>query len=261
MNIKRSILSFAITAVMIFTLIPVSAFAENQYKPATTSNLAVTEWYPGKSVFSSPSDLWRNLKVTVRVNDTGNYPYHYYWTAQIPSGKKFNVRYAKTKDNNLNPNQFNPLIDVYDTLTYQLGSYYNTNKAYGITYPYKSYPIGQSYLYVEIYDSNNNYKKYGYASIYVNYPMAKPKITSIKKKSKTSIKIKWSRISNATGYLIYQSTGKSWKCIKTITKNTTLTYTKKKLKKGKKYYYCVRPYKTKGNTIKGPYSKYKSKKL
>ncbi|MDD4367122.1 MAG: hypothetical protein PHV38_05565, partial [Eubacteriales bacterium] len=82
MNIKRSILSFAITAVMIFTLIPVSAFAENQYKPATTSNLAVTEWYPGKSVFSSPSDLWRNLKVTVRVNDTGNYPYHYYWTAQ-----------------------------------------------------------------------------------------------------------------------------------------------------------------------------------
>jgi|GEM_PF-3074279 len=262
MKIRKTAVSLMTAAVMIISVIPVSASAETRYKPSATSKLSVIHWSPGsRSVFSSPSDLWANLKVTVGVTDTGNYPYHYFWTAQIPSGKKFIVRYSDTKDNNLSPNQFNPLIDVYDTLTYQLGSYYNRNKAYGITYPSGSYPIGRSYLYVEIYDSKNNYKKYGYASIYVNYPMSRPRITSLKKKSRTSIKISWSRISNATGYMIYQSTGKSWKCIKTVTQNTTVTYTKKKLKKKKRYYYIVRPYKTRGNTLYGPYSSYKSKKL
>ncbi|HUM56472.1 MAG TPA: hypothetical protein PLC13_04895, partial [Bacillota bacterium] len=165
MNIRRSLTSFAVAAVMIVSVIPVSVSAENQYKSATASDLVVTEWYPGKNVFSSPTDLWRNLKVTVRVSDTGSYPYHYYWTAQLPSGKKVPVGYSRTKEQYTGFGGFDSTIDVYDTLTYQLGSYYNTNKAYQIVYPYKSYPIGRSYLYVEIYDGNKKYKKYGYASI------------------------------------------------------------------------------------------------
>ena len=242
MNIKRSILSFAITAVMLFTLIPVSAFAETQYKPTSSGlyPIAPEGFSYGRTTFSSPGDALLNFKATIHLNNTESYPYYYYWIGVLENGRKINyLRYRKAGGQYT----YDPATDAIDT--------FQSNPAL---------PIGITRLYVIVHSGGYSYTS-PVITIKVNYPMAKPKITSIKKKSKTSIKIKWSRISNATGYLIYQSTGKSWKCIKTITKNTTLTYTKKKLKKGKKYYYCVRPYKTKGNTIKGPYSKYKSKKL
>ncbi|MCD8396696.1 MAG: leucine-rich repeat domain-containing protein [Lachnospiraceae bacterium] len=59
------------------------------------------------------------------------------------------------------------------------------------------------------------------------------------------IKIKWSQVSGASGYIIYRKTGSgSYKKIKTITSASTVSYTDKKVvdKNGKTYTYKVVPY-------------------
>ena len=52
---------------------------------------------------------------------------------------------------------------------------------------------------------------------------------------------KWSQ-----GYIVYSATSKNgkYKAVKTITKANTKTFTQKKLKKGKTYYYKVCAYRT-----------------
>ena len=65
-----------------------------------------------------------------------------------------------------------------------------------------------------------------------------------------SIKLNWSKVSNSSGYQIYRSTSKngSYKEIKTINKNSTLSYTDtNKLSSNKKYYYKIRAFKTINN--------------
>jgi len=109
------------------------------------------------------------------------------------------------------------------------------------------------------YTYSNNYS----TTVAVVYTLPASQITKLSKASSTSVKIYWSKVSAATGYKIYQKAkGGEWKCIKTITKNTTLSYTKKSLHKGKTYYYKVRAYKTyDGHTGYAAYSDWKSKKL
>ena len=70
------------------------------------------------------------------------------------------------------------------------------------------------------------------------------------------IKLRWDKVSG-NGYEIYSSTdNKKYTKIATIENKSTLTYTIKKLKDNKKYYYKVRAYKTiKGKKIYGDYSK------
>lgn len=86
----------------------------------------------------------------------------------------------------------------------------------------------------------------------------------LNRKSKTAIQIRWKRDEKATGYQIYMKTGAKgkYKLIKTIKKNKTVTYTKKKLKKGKTYYFKVRAYKTiRGKKNFGSYSSVKKMKV
>ena len=90
-------------------------------------------------------------------------------------------------------------------------------------------------------------------SIYVSTP------------AKKQVKIAWKKVSSASGYEVYQSTSKNGKYTKiaTIKKNSTVSYTKKKLTSGKKYYYKVRAYKTFGSkkVVYGSYSSVKYKKV
>jgi len=70
------------------------------------------------------------------------------------------------------------------------------------------------------------------------------KISSLTNVAK-GIKIKWSAVSNASGYYIYRKAGSgSYKKIKTITSASTISYTDKKVvdKNGKTYTYKVVPY-------------------
>ena len=68
--------------------------------------------------------------------------------------------------------------------------------------------------------------------------LSKPSIkVSAKKKS---AKITWKKIKDATGYVVEMKNGKKFKRIKTINKGKTIKFTKKGLKKGKKYSFRVK---------------------
>lgn len=66
----------------------------------------------------------------------------------------------------------------------------------------------------------------------------------LKSKDKNTAVLSWKKVSEATGYIIYCKAGNgSYKKVKTITKNTTLSYTVKNLEEGNTYSYKVRAYK------------------
>ncbi len=93
---------------------------------------------------------------------------------------------------------------------------------------------------------------------------AKVKITKIQNKKKCSVVLKWKKVKGAAGYevVMSQKKTKGYKKIGTIKKGKTVTFTKKKLKKGKKYYFKVRAYaKAKGKKVYGEYSAPKSVKI
>lgn len=76
--------------------------------------------------------------------------------------------------------------------------------------------------------------------------------------------LKWSKVSGASGYQVVYSTSKTsgYKTLKTITKGSTVSYTKTELTKGKTYYYRVRAYRTvSGKKVYGAYSNVKSVKV
>ena len=79
------------------------------------------------------------------------------------------------------------------------------------------------------------------------------------KESSTSVKITWDRNTAASGYYIYRSTdGKKWTKVKTISKNTTVSYNDNGLKAKTNYYYQVQAYKKVG---KKTYASSKSDKV
>lgn len=84
------------------------------------------------------------------------------------------------------------------------------------------------------------------------------------KAGKRKVTVKWGKVKGASGYVIYRSTkkDKGFKKIKTIKKGSTKSYTNKKLKKGKKYYYRIRAYRTvNGRKVYSSYSAVKKCKV
>lgn len=71
------------------------------------------------------------------------------------------------------------------------------------------------------------------------------------------VKVKWSKVSGASGYVILRSTKKAsgYKTVKTIKKGSVVSFTNSKLVKGRMYYYKVRAYRlVNGKRIYGAYS-------
>ncbi|MDY5496498.1 MAG: DUF4430 domain-containing protein [Anaerobutyricum sp.] len=92
------------------------------------------------------------------------------------------------------------------------------------------------------------------------YTPCAPKWKSIKAVKGGKASLKWEKNKKATGYQIYMSTKKSsgYKKISTLKSWKKVTYTKKKLKKKKKYYFKIRAYKkAEGKTYYSSYSKVK----
>ncbi|MBQ2678228.1 MAG: hypothetical protein IJF96_04935 [Firmicutes bacterium] len=89
------------------------------------------------------------------------------------------------------------------------------------------------------------------------------KITKLTKPTKRSIRIRWAKRTGIKGYQIrMKRAGGKYKIIKTIKNAKTTTFVKKKLKKGKKYYFMVRTYKVvNGKTYYSKWSKARYKKL
>ena len=104
---------------------------------------------------------------------------------------------------------------------------------------------GKTYYYkVRAYKLVNGMKIYGdYSSVVaMETKTSKPSIKV--KAGKKQVKITWNKVSGANGYEIYMSTSKSGKYKKIKSANAkTISFTKKKLTEGKKYYFKVRTYK------------------
>ena len=96
------------------------------------------------------------------------------------------------------------------------------------------------------------------------YTPAVPTLKSVKSTKARTAVITWKKNKKATGYEIYMSTKKAsgYKKITTVKSWKKVTYTKKKLKKNKKYYFKVRAYKTaEGKKYYSAYSKVKAVKV
>lgn len=78
------------------------------------------------------------------------------------------------------------------------------------------------------------------------------------KKGKKSVRLSWKKVSGASGYVIYKSNkkAKSYKKAATLKTGKKKSYTVKKLKTGKTYYFKMRAYRTvKGKKIYSAYSR------
>ena len=85
-------------------------------------------------------------------------------------------------------------------------------------------------------------------------------LTFLKNKGNDAAVLSWNKVSEATGYMIYLKEEEgTYKKIKTITKNSTLSYTVKDLEPGNTYSYKVRAYKkVEKSNYYGSYSAVKS---
>ncbi len=125
---------------------------------------------------------------------------------------------------------------------------------------------GKTYYYrIRPYKNISGKKSYGSYSSIVKVKAAPPKaaISSVKAGPKR-VSVAWKKQTNISGYEVYMSTKKSggYKKVKTISKSSTTRYVKTGLKKGKKYYFKVRAYKTvKGKKIYGEFSSIKAVKI
>lgn len=129
-------------------------------------------------------------------------------------------------------------------------------KAGAVSYTVKGLTPGTAYrfavkAFVKASDGTQTESK-SYASLQT---ATAPKAVSLKVTSgKKKAALKWKKVKGAAGYTVYYKTKVkgSWKKLKDL-KGTS--FTKKKLKPGKTYYFAVRAYKTVGKTkIYGVYS-------
>lgn len=133
------------------------------------------------------------------------------------------------------------------------------------SYTNKKLKSGKTYYYkVRAYSNVFGDRYYGaYSSpLKSGTRPAKPKVTA--KRKGRRLKIKYKKISGASGYRIYIRTGKKgrYKRVKQYTSGKKVSYTSKKLKRKKTYYVKVRAYKTiNGKKYFGSYSKAKKMKI
>lgn len=130
-----------------------------------------------------------------------------------------------------------------------------------VSYTDKKRSCGKVYYYkVRAYRTVSGKKYYGSYSPVVSGFTTPGKVswsTSKITMSTTSVTLKWKKVSEATGYEIFRSTSKNsgYKKVKTISKNSTLSWKNTGLTKNTKYYYRIRAYKKSGkNTAYGAYS-------
>ncbi|NBI64771.1 hypothetical protein D3Z38_17425 [Clostridiales bacterium] len=132
-------------------------------------------------------------------------------------------------------------------------SFQNTKLKSGKTYYYK----------VRAYKGSAYYPFSSISSKILPAKVTKPKAPKISTKAgKRKITVKWKKVTGASGYRVYRSTKKNGKytAIKTVKRKTT-SFTNKKLKKGRRYYYKVKAYKTvSGKRVYSNFSNMSNKK-
>lgn len=128
-------------------------------------------------------------------------------------------------------------------------SFTDTGRSTGTAYYYK----------VQAYKTVDGTNHRGTYSALVSAKPVPAKVSSVKaaRGGAQKIKVTWRRTSGASGYTVASSTKASsgYKTVGTIKSGGTVKYVTGKLKKGKRYYFKVRAYRTvKGKKIYGSYS-------
>lgn len=117
----------------------------------------------------------------------------------------------------------------------------------------------------EVYDFSVGYKSMqNDTSDAVSIKKSNVKVSSVKSSSKKQVYLKWKKNKYADGYKVYRSTKKKtgYKCIATLKKRSKVSYTDKKVKSKKVYYYKVRAYRKVGKkTVYSAYSPVKKVKV
>lgn len=113
-----------------------------------------------------------------------------------------------------------------------------------VSYTDKSVKNGTKYTYKVVAYYGKNTGSYNTKTI---VRLTRPTISSAKNSSSKAIAVKWNKNTKATGYQVKYVTGSTTKTV-TVSKNSTLSYTIKKLAKGKTYKVYVRSYKTVSGT-------------
>ncbi|MEH6939797.1 InlB B-repeat-containing protein [Bacillus sp. JJ664] len=135
------------------------------------------------------------------------------------------------------------------TLSGNSNSYINGSLTTGRTYYYK----------IKVYRNNNGTKVYSsYSTIVGAAPvLAAPTNIKATRASSSSIKLTWSKVSEASGYEIYSGTSNAgtYTKLSTTSTNTTVSYTNYKVTKNAVYYYKMKSYRiVNGKKIYSNYS-------
>lgn len=200
----------------------ITVTSKNQKKTATCTIKVIPKQMQFKSVASADYNTIK-LKWDEQPNVTGYYVYR-----QNSSGK----------------------YKVIANLPTGTSSYKDKELTTGKTYSYKI----KAYRTV----GTTKYKSKISAAVSAKPIPKKAKIKSVVANETNGAVITWKKVNGASGYKIYRKvTGETkYKSIKTIKKQTRVTYTDKKLSEGNKYSYKVRAYTTVSKKrIYGKYSK------
>jgi fibronectin type 3 domain-containing protein len=137
------------------------------------------------------------------------------------------------------------------------GTYVNEYTLSGTSHPNGSRTTGKTYYYkVRAYHLEGSMKVYGSFSAVKSARAVPAKVTGLKlaKASSTSVGLKWSSVSGATGYAVYRATSSSGTYTK-IASPRSASYKSTGLTRGKTYWYKVRAYHLEGSTnVHGAYS-------
>ena len=135
----------------------------------------------------------------------------------VKGAKKYKVQYKASGDKS------------WKSVTTKKTSATIKNLKTGKKYSFKVTAVTKSKKYTSITTIENTLKKV---------------TAKVKSKTDKTVKLSWKKNTNADGYIVYQKTSKSgkWKIAKTVKDNNTASYTVKKLKSNKKYYFKVVSY-------------------
>ena len=125
------------------------------------------------------------------------------------------------------------------------------------TYTVKSLKASSTYKYrIRAYKTIGKATQYSAYSATLSVRTNPSNMGGFKAKSKSynSITLQWNKNTSATGYELQKWNGKKWVALTKITRNSTTTYTVKRLKASTTYKYRIRAYKTIGKATQ--YSAY-----
>ena len=264
-----TILSRSINNVTIFS-IPDKEYTGSAIKPTPSVSLDGKRLKVGTDYLIGYSSNVNTGKATVKITGNGNYvgtaSKNFYIHPKAVQGVKFQSSTAKSIKIKWNQvkNGTGYAVRRKTSKNGEFKTIAIINSLKTTTYTDKKVKANKTYYYDVVAFKTVDGKKYGSTAsklIIAKTATSAPKINYNKNTSSKKAKIKWKKVSGATGYKLYVSTkkGSGYKCIYTGSKRE---FTKAKLKKGKTYYFKVRTYKKfGGKKLYSSYSAVKSIKI